>query len=74
METQRKRLIYRSKHRGCKETDILLGKNAEEFVEKLDKQGLDLYEEYLNESDNDIYNWLAGIDKMPDKYLVLYGK
>ena len=39
-----KQLLYRSKHRGCKETDILLGKFAEEKITNFSDEKLNLYQ------------------------------
>jgi antitoxin CptB len=59
-ETRLKRLRYRSWHRGCKETDIILGNFADERLPGLSSEQLDLYERFLEENDNDIWNWLTG--------------
>jgi antitoxin CptB len=64
-----KRLLYRSWHRGCKETDIVLGNFAEENLGKLDALQLDMYEKLLDEQDWDIWNWLTGKDTPKDEYI-----
>lgn len=69
-ETRVKRLRYRSWHRGCKETDIILGKFADEHMAAIAPALLDLYEELLEENDNDIWMWLTGKD-VPEKYELL---
>jgi antitoxin CptB len=57
-ETRLKRLRYRSWHRGCKETDIILGNFADQRLTGLSPALLDLYEQLLEESDSDIWEWL----------------
>lgn len=64
-----KRLLYRSWHRGCKETDIVLGNFAAENLGKLDALQLDIYEKLLDEQDWDIWNWLTGKDLPKDEYI-----
>ena len=59
-ETRLKRLLYRSWHRGCKETDIVLGNFAERHLHELDGEMLAVYEALLDENDIDIWNWLTG--------------
>lgn len=54
-----KRLIYQSWHRGCKETDILLGRYAKAKLASLTQEELKDYEKILTASDNDIYDWLT---------------
>lgn len=54
------RIRYRSWHRGCKETDIILGNFCNAFIEEMDAAQLDLFEELLEEDDADIWAWLTG--------------
>jgi antitoxin CptB len=62
----RKELFYRSTHRGCKETDFLIG----EFVKlKLDEiSDLELFGKFLEEDDWEIYDWILGKVKSPEIY------
>lgn len=59
-DIRRRRLYYRSWHRGCKETDVILGHFADTALSALPEESLDLYEELLEEQDLDIWNWLIG--------------
>ena len=54
-----KRLTYRSWHRGCKETDLVLGTYCERQIEALGDADLQLFEALLDEDDADIWNWLT---------------
>lgn len=61
-----RRIRYRSWHRGCKETDVILGNFADKALPSLNTTAqLDLYEALLDEQDADIWAWLT--DKMPLK-------
>lgn len=73
-ENLRKKLHYRSKNRGCRETDILLGKFADLALDKLPEAELALYEQFLDEYDGDIYKWLTGQMQMPDEYVNSIGR
>lgn len=64
-ETRLKRLRYRSWHRGWKETDLILGRFADENLGKMDSVTVDIYEQLLDENDADIWDWLVG--KLPPK-------
>jgi antitoxin CptB len=70
LETQNliNKLLYRSVHRGCKETDFLLGKYGEIFLEKMDLEKLKLFEEFLDEDDMMIYDWILEKVSAPQKY------
>lgn len=54
-----KRLRYRSWHRGCKETDLILGHFADTGLEQLSPAETAIYERLLDEADADIWNWLT---------------
>ncbi|MDE3017048.1 MAG: succinate dehydrogenase assembly factor 2 [Pseudomonadota bacterium] len=69
-EICRKRLRYRSWHRGCKETDLLLGRFADEKLAVLPPVQLAAYERLLEESDADIWDWINGHDA-PEEYAEL---
>lgn len=66
-----KQLLYRSLHRGCKETDILLGKFASANVENFDDQKLNLYQNFIIEDDMEIYDWILRATPTPPQYLKL---
>lgn len=74
LSTLRKQLLFRSSHRGCKETDILLGRFAEQNIANMDEQELTLYEELVEVQDTDLYNWIAGIAEYPSIYQELIDK
>jgi antitoxin CptB len=61
MDTRRKKLIYRSRHRGTKEMDIIMGKFADAFIPSCDDVMLNAYEILLDEQDPDLYNWIVGL-------------
>ncbi|MBS0236113.1 MAG: succinate dehydrogenase assembly factor 2 [Proteobacteria bacterium] len=66
IETLRKILFYRSWYRGCKETDILLGRFARQNLEQLNEIELQEYATLLEESDNDIFAWITGQQPIPE--------
>lgn len=58
LETARKRLLFRSWHRGTREMDLLLGRFAERNLPTFSQRQVALYEALLEYSDNDIYDWM----------------
>ncbi len=62
---KRKRLIFRSWHRGTREIDLLLGKFADSHLPAFGAEQLELYDRFLNNSDPDIYNWLTRQEPVP---------
>ena len=66
LEERRRRLIYRSLYTGMKETDVLLGPFAQQYVPGFSSEQLDLYERLLSEPDPDILDWVSGRQAVPE--------
>ena len=65
VENKRKRLIFRSDHRGTKEMDLIMGSFAKKHVPTFSEDELAQYDEVLNISDPDLYNWITGKEQPP---------
>lgn len=63
-----KRLIYRSRYTGTKETDILLGSFATRHLAELEESLLDEYEALIENSDPDLYMWMSGRKPVPAEW------
>jgi antitoxin CptB len=68
LDTRRKRLLFRSWHRGTKETDLLLGSFAEQHLQALSADELDRYEALLEESDALLFDWITGRAPAPEAH------
>ncbi len=66
ISNKRKRLIYRSWHRGTREVDLLLGGFADAHIPHFTAQQLEVYDEFLGNNDPDIFNWITGQEPMPE--------
>lgn len=60
MDDRRKRILFRSQHRGMIEVDFFLGRFAVRYLEELGEEQLDQLESLLEEGDNDLFNWISG--------------
>jgi len=60
MDDRRKRILFRSQHRGMVETDFFLGRFAVRHLATLSEEQLDRLEALLEEGDNDLFNWISG--------------
>ena len=65
VETRRKRLHFRSWHRGTRELDLLLGRFADRCLDALTLEQLDRYEAIIESPDPDIYRWISGGETPP---------
>ncbi len=67
-ENRLKRLKMRSWRRGMREMDLILGPFSDWGLDGLDAQMLDIYEQLLEENDQDLYVWFSGRSDFPEKY------
>lgn len=61
MNILRKKLLYMSTHRGCKEMDILLSHFANDYLYKMNSAELNIYAKLLAESDTLLYEGISQI-------------
>jgi antitoxin CptB len=66
LDIERKRLKFRSWHRGTREMDLLLGRFAERRLDAFDDGALRAYAALLEQPDPDIYDWVCGRGDCPD--------
>ena len=66
-----KRLRMRSWRRGTKEMDLILGRWADARLAGMDEAGLVLYDALLAENDQDLYRWVTGAERAPDRFEAL---
>lgn len=57
---RRKRLLFRSWHRGTRESDLILGRFAAIHLARFDAVQLDRYEALLDCADAELFDWVAG--------------
>lgn len=60
VEKQRKRLLYQSRHRGTKESDLFLGAFADRYLPNFTATQLAEYDAILAESDDTLFDWIYG--------------
>lgn len=65
LDDRRKRLLFRSWHRGTRELDLLLGRFAERHLSEFSESEIDLFENILEQGDSDLYDWIAGRAPVP---------
>ena len=65
IEIKRKRLLFRSTHRGTREMDILLGGFFKSNMSYLNDDQLNEFEGLIEIPDDDLYNWAMGRMEIP---------
>jgi antitoxin CptB len=67
-DIRRKRLLFRSWHRGTREADLILGSFAEAHLAGFDEDRLDAYESLLACPDAELFDWIVGRLAPPPEY------
>jgi antitoxin CptB len=65
LNERQRRLLFRSWHRGIRETDLVLGRFADAHIADLSDADLDTYERLLDVPDHDLYVWVTGEAAIP---------
>lgn len=73
-QNDKKEIVYRSVHRGCKETDFLIGEFVAPNIDNLSDDELLLLKEFILEDDLMIYEWILKKKKPFEKYSGLVEK
>jgi antitoxin CptB len=70
MDAYRKKIIFRSNHRGIKEMDLILGNYAKNNVERMNDKELKIFDDLIDISDPELYEWFSnrGIEDIPSKF------
>lgn len=67
-DIRRKRLLFRSWHRGTREADLILGSFAEAYLAAFDDPQLDRFEALLEVSDAELFDWINGRAAPPPEH------
>ncbi|MGE0282647.1 MAG: succinate dehydrogenase assembly factor 2 [Rhizobiaceae bacterium] len=65
LDVRRRKLLFRSWHRGMREMDLILGSFADAEIENLTDGEIGQYEALLEISDTELMPWLTGKQPAP---------
>ena len=68
LDPRRRRLLFRSWHRGIREMDLILGRFADAFIADFSDAELEEYERLMEMPDPDLYAWVTGEQPVPPDY------
>ena len=68
LDVRRRRLLYRSWHRGTREMDLIIGRFADACIADLSEAELAEFERLADAPDPDIYAWVTGEAGIPEAY------
>ncbi len=67
LDARRRKLYFRSCHRGIKEMDIIFSRFARAVLAELDDAALDDYERMLELPDDMLFAWATGREQVPEE-------
>jgi antitoxin CptB len=68
LDARRRRLLFRCRHRGIREMDLVLGPFADAEVAKLSEADLGEIERWLDVPDQQIFAWVNGMEPVPAEF------
>lgn len=71
LDPRRRKLLFRSWHRGMRESDLILGSFADAAIATLTDDELDQYEALLETPDTELLPWLTGEKNPPQPIAIL---
>ena len=60
LDPRRRRALFRAWHRGTRETDLLLGRFADAYIDALSDADLASFENLMEVPDRDLFAWVTG--------------
>lgn len=68
LDIRRRKVLFRSWHRGMREVDLILGAFADAEIGTLTDEELAIYESFMAEPDGDILKWVTGEAAVPARH------
>ncbi|MEI5679582.1 MULTISPECIES: FAD assembly factor SdhE [unclassified Mesorhizobium] len=68
LDARRRKLLFRSWHRGMREMDLILGAFADTTIHALSDSELDEYDAVLELQDADLLSWITGEQTIPPEH------
>ncbi|HZP77001.1 MAG TPA: succinate dehydrogenase assembly factor 2 [Pseudolabrys sp.] len=68
LDPRRRRILFRSWHRGIREMDLIMGRFAETTIADMTDAELDTFEQLMDLPDPDVLAWITGEQETPPEY------
>ena len=68
LDPRRRRLLFRSWHRGTREADLIMGRFADVHIDSLSDGELDQFEHLLEALETDLLTWITGQTPVPSDH------
>ena len=68
LDPRRRKILFRSWHRGMREMDLIMGRFADAQIGALTDAELDEFERLIEVLDRDLLSWVTGEAEVPENY------
>ena len=68
LDVRRRRILFRSWHRGLREMDLLMGRFADAEIGTMSEEDLSTFEDLIEVPDADLFRWITGELDTPSNY------
>lgn len=68
LNTRRRRLLFRCRHRGIREMDLVLGRFADAHIQSLNETDMDEVDRWLEIPDQQMFAWVNGSEPPPPQF------
>jgi antitoxin CptB len=68
LDLRRRRILFRARHRGTKEMDLVMGRFADAEIHTMSEDDLTQFERLLEVPDRDLFAWVTGKEAAPANY------
>ena len=68
LDLRRRKLLFRSWHRGMREMDLIMGRFADAAIERLSDGDLTEFEQLIEVPDRDLLAWITGEAAVPANF------
>ena len=65
LDDRRKKLLFRAWRRGVRETDLIVGRFADAYIDKFDDAALGDFERLIEVPNAELYAWIVGDAAVP---------
>jgi antitoxin CptB len=68
LDPRRRRLLFRAWRRGVRETDLIVGRFADAYIDRLDDAALDDFERLIEVPNAELYAWVVDAAQVPEEF------
>ena len=68
LDQRRRKLLFRSWHRGTREMDLIMGRFADATIEQLAEEEIGEFERLIEAPDPELLAWITGEAEVPPDY------